>query len=336
MSALGEQLKKARESQNLSLAQIAEETKIRTDHIQAIEAGRYDIFAAPVYARGSVRTYVRLLKLDEDAAMEMMKQEMDPEKPKGFLQKLSLEKLADSPFKPNPSKPETKKSLFSAPAVRDENLQVLNAPSDSESPELLESIAPEPVLAPVAPAAPPKPLAPVVEPASNQLDRVVATPEPAAATKSQSPFTKSEERVTKKSIPEDPQQTLPLMPSNTEALHQQADASSRVQKTPAGPAKGSRPSQAQALKKKAPAPQRAPSKDSDFESMAKRSAMKKWILSGALALVVLALVGTAISWYGKSNQNQGELDEALKELGNGLFLPANHENAGVRLALPKE
>ena len=64
--------------------------------------------------------------------------------------------------------------------------------------------------------------------------------------------------------------------------------------------------------------------------------MKKWILSGALTLVVLALIGTAISWYGKSNQNQAELDEALKELGNGLFLPANHENSGVRLALPKE
>ena len=64
--------------------------------------------------------------------------------------------------------------------------------------------------------------------------------------------------------------------------------------------------------------------------------MKKWILSGALALVVLALIGTAISWYGKSNQNQGELDEALKELGNGLFLPANHKNSGVQLALPKE
>jgi hypothetical protein len=127
------------------------------------------------------------------------------------------------------------------------------------------------------------------------------------------------------------------MPANNEALHhQQADTSPRIQKTPAGPAKGSRPSPSQSLKKKAPSPQRAPSKDSDFESMAKRSAMKKWILSAALALVVLALIGTAISWYGKSNQNQGELDEALKELGNGLFLPANHENAGVRLALPKE
>jgi transcriptional regulator with XRE-family HTH domain len=330
MSALGEQLKKARESQNLSLAQIAEETKIRTDHIEAIEAGRYDVFAAPVYARGSVRTYVRLLKLDEDVAMEMMKQEMDPEKPKGFLQKLSLEKLADSPFKSNSSKPETKKSLFSAPAVKDENLLGLSAPSDSESPELLESIAPEP--APAAPTTAPKPVAPVISP----VNQVFTTPEPVAAPKNQSPFAKSEERV-KKSVPLDPQQTLPLMPASTEALHhQQADALSRAQKTPAGPAKGSRPSPSQALKKKAPTPQRATSKDSDFESMAKRSAIKKWILSGALALVVLAIIGTAISWYGKSNQNQGELDEALKELGNGLFLPANHENSGVRLALPKE
>jgi transcriptional regulator with XRE-family HTH domain len=332
MSALGEQLKQARESQNLSLAQIAEETKIRTDHIEAIEAGRYDIFAAPVYARGSVRTYVRLLKLDEDAAMEMMKQEMDPEKPKGFLQKLSLEKLTDSPFKSNSSKPEIKKSLFSAPVIKDENLQGLSAPSDSESPELLESIEPEP--APAPPTTPPKPVTPVA-PVINPVNQVFATPEPAAPPKNQSPFSKSEERG-KKSIAEDPQQTLPLMPANTEAPHQQFDGSARAKKNPAGPAKGSRPAPSQALKKKPPTPQRTPSKDSDFEAMAKRSAMKKWILSGALALVVLALIGTAISWYGKSNQNQGELDEALKELGNGLFLPANHKNSGVQLALPKE
>ncbi len=48
----------------LDIYQVAEITKIRTDHIRALEAGDYDQFVAPVYIRGFVRTYAGLLKLD--------------------------------------------------------------------------------------------------------------------------------------------------------------------------------------------------------------------------------------------------------------------------------
>lgn len=65
MPTVGEQLRQAREALQLSVAEVAEITKIRTDHIRALEAGEYDRFVAPVYVRGFVRTYARLLKLDE-------------------------------------------------------------------------------------------------------------------------------------------------------------------------------------------------------------------------------------------------------------------------------
>lgn len=64
MATVAEQLRRAREEQNLNVYQVAEITKIKTDHIRALESGTYDSFSAPVYIRGFVRTYAKALKLD--------------------------------------------------------------------------------------------------------------------------------------------------------------------------------------------------------------------------------------------------------------------------------
>ena len=63
--SVAEQLRQGRERQKLTVHQAAELTKIKTDHIRALEAGDYGAFSAPVYIRGFVRTYARYLKLDE-------------------------------------------------------------------------------------------------------------------------------------------------------------------------------------------------------------------------------------------------------------------------------
>ena len=64
VSTVAEQLRATRESRNLTIAQVAEATKIRTDHIRALEEGNFDVFSAPIYIRGSVKNYATLLKLD--------------------------------------------------------------------------------------------------------------------------------------------------------------------------------------------------------------------------------------------------------------------------------
>ena len=64
MSTVAQQLRQAREAQNLTINQVAEITKVRTDHIRAMEEGNFDAFSAPVYIRGFTRTYATLLKLD--------------------------------------------------------------------------------------------------------------------------------------------------------------------------------------------------------------------------------------------------------------------------------
>ena len=67
MPTVAEQLRAAREEHGLTVHQVAEITKIKTEHVRALEDGNYDAFAAPVYIRGFARTYARLLHLDPEA-----------------------------------------------------------------------------------------------------------------------------------------------------------------------------------------------------------------------------------------------------------------------------
>jgi cytoskeleton protein RodZ len=76
MHTVAEQLRRAREVQNLSIHQLAEATKIKTDHLRALEAGDYDLFTAPVYIRGFVRITASVLKLNVDEVMTLLDSEL--------------------------------------------------------------------------------------------------------------------------------------------------------------------------------------------------------------------------------------------------------------------
>jgi cytoskeletal protein RodZ len=76
MSTVAEQLHQAREARKLSIEQVAEITKIRTDHLRALEEGNFDVFSAPVYIRGFVRTLSTLLKLDVPKTMSQLEAEL--------------------------------------------------------------------------------------------------------------------------------------------------------------------------------------------------------------------------------------------------------------------
>ena len=79
MPTVGEQLRTARERLNLRVQEVAESTNMRTDHIIALEEGNYAPFPAPVYIRGSIRTYAKLLKLDVMKIMGDLSAEMNQE-----------------------------------------------------------------------------------------------------------------------------------------------------------------------------------------------------------------------------------------------------------------
>jgi cytoskeletal protein RodZ len=76
MATVAEQLRTAREAQKLTVHQVADITKIRTDHIRALEEGNFDLFVAPVYIRGFVRTYAGVLKLDVPQVMAALVEEL--------------------------------------------------------------------------------------------------------------------------------------------------------------------------------------------------------------------------------------------------------------------
>ena len=78
MPTVGEQLRQGREKQKLTIHQAAELTKIKSDHVRALESGQYDAFSAPVYIRGFVRTYARYLKLDEARLLADLDDELGP------------------------------------------------------------------------------------------------------------------------------------------------------------------------------------------------------------------------------------------------------------------
>lgn len=76
MPTVAEQLRAAREARNLTIHEVADTTKIRTDHVRALESGDYNIFTAPVYIRGFVRTYATLLKLEVPKVMAALDAEL--------------------------------------------------------------------------------------------------------------------------------------------------------------------------------------------------------------------------------------------------------------------
>ncbi|MDA1273649.1 MAG: helix-turn-helix domain-containing protein [Verrucomicrobia bacterium] len=79
MATVAEQLREAREKMNLSVYDVADVTKIRTDHLRALEEGNYQVFAAPVYIRGFVRSYGTMLKLNVVTLMDDLDEELSGE-----------------------------------------------------------------------------------------------------------------------------------------------------------------------------------------------------------------------------------------------------------------
>lgn len=65
----GQHLGEARVAQNLTAADVARRLKLSVWQVEALESGRYDRLPGPVFVRGFIRNYARLLKLDPDGLL---------------------------------------------------------------------------------------------------------------------------------------------------------------------------------------------------------------------------------------------------------------------------
>ena len=66
MGQVGDALRAARESRELTIEQVEKTTRIRRVFLEALEEDRFDDLPAPVYTRGFIRNYARLVGLDPD------------------------------------------------------------------------------------------------------------------------------------------------------------------------------------------------------------------------------------------------------------------------------
>lgn len=73
---IGTRLRDRRIERALSLVEVERDTRINREYLAAIEAERFDVLPAPVYARGFVRSYARYLGLPEHEALAAMPREM--------------------------------------------------------------------------------------------------------------------------------------------------------------------------------------------------------------------------------------------------------------------
>lgn len=60
----------------LDIQQVVDATKLKADQVLALESGDFDAFTAPIYLRGSLRTYARLLKLDGQQLVQQLDGEL--------------------------------------------------------------------------------------------------------------------------------------------------------------------------------------------------------------------------------------------------------------------
>jgi cytoskeleton protein RodZ len=75
LKELGQALRQAREARGMSLKDAEKRTKIAARIISSIEEGRNDSFPHPVYAKGFVKTYARLLEFDAELVRSVVEQE---------------------------------------------------------------------------------------------------------------------------------------------------------------------------------------------------------------------------------------------------------------------
>lgn len=67
--SLGERFRAAREQRGLTLSDVAEQVRIRSVYLAALEEENWKAIGAPVYIRGFLRTYARFLGLDPEDAV---------------------------------------------------------------------------------------------------------------------------------------------------------------------------------------------------------------------------------------------------------------------------
>ncbi len=81
LPGIGDRLREAREARQLTLAQVAGETRIPQRHLQTIEAGDFAALPARTYAISFAKNYARMVGLDPNEVAAEVRAELDAQDP---------------------------------------------------------------------------------------------------------------------------------------------------------------------------------------------------------------------------------------------------------------
>jgi len=81
MQSVGERLRSAREAKGVTASEAAAATKIKVQHIEALEAEDFNKIAAPIYVKGFLKLYAEYLSLEADSLIEQYKEGHAPLSP---------------------------------------------------------------------------------------------------------------------------------------------------------------------------------------------------------------------------------------------------------------
>ncbi len=74
---VGAELQRAREARGLALSEVAQQLKFAPRHLEALEQDRFDVLPGGTFARGMVRNYARLLKIDPEPLVRSLGERFD-------------------------------------------------------------------------------------------------------------------------------------------------------------------------------------------------------------------------------------------------------------------
>ena len=73
-TGVGAELAAARQALGLEVGDVAQQLKFAPRQIEALEQERFGALPGPTIARGMLRNYARLIKLDADALIERLRE----------------------------------------------------------------------------------------------------------------------------------------------------------------------------------------------------------------------------------------------------------------------
>ena len=77
MTGIGQELAAAREARGLALADVAQQLKFSPRQLEALEQEHFEVLPGATFARGMVRSYARLLKLDPEPLVQRIAQRFE-------------------------------------------------------------------------------------------------------------------------------------------------------------------------------------------------------------------------------------------------------------------